>query len=184
MTGRSIGMVELTSIAAGYLAADTMLKAGDVELVLARSICSGKYMVLVAGELGAVQASVEAGAEAASGCLVAELVLPNVHDGVLRALGPSSLEAEQQGSLGILESFHVAALLEAADAAAKAADVSLREIRLAMALGGKAFATMTGDVGAVQAAVAAGRQVLSEAGVLVEAVVIPRPHSDLQREIV
>jgi microcompartment protein CcmL/EutN len=50
----------------------------------------------------------------------------------------------------------VASLIEGADAAVKAANVELIEIRLAMALGGKAFVTMTGNVAAVQSAVDAG----------------------------
>src|ERR1035438_8501325 len=57
MAKNSIGMVELGSIAAGYQVCDAMLKAAEVELVLARSICSGKYMVMVRGEVGAVQAA-------------------------------------------------------------------------------------------------------------------------------
>ena len=88
------------------------------------------------------------------------------------------------GALGILESFTVSSLLEGADAAVKAGNVQLLEIRLAMALGGKAFCTMTGDVAAVQAAVEAGQQVIAESGMLVNAVVIPRPHPDAYREIV
>ena len=91
---------------------------------------------------------------------------------------------QADGALGILESFNIATMIEAADAAAKAANVTLLELRLAMALGGKAFCTMTGDVASVQAAVAAGRQVISDAGVLVYAVVISRPHPDAYREIV
>jgi microcompartment protein CcmL/EutN len=88
------------------------------------------------------------------------------------------------GALGIIESFNVATLLQAADAAAKRASVQLLEIRLAMALGGKAFVTMTGDVASVQDAVAAGRKVIADAGMLVNAVVISRPHPDVYREMV
>jgi len=44
MNEKSIGLIELSSIAAGFLVADTMLKAGNVRLLLSRSICSGKYM--------------------------------------------------------------------------------------------------------------------------------------------
>jgi microcompartment protein CcmL/EutN len=91
---------------------------------------------------------------------------------------------QPNGALGIIESFNVATLVRAADAAAKAANVQLLEIRLAMALGGKAFVTMTGDVGSVQASVAAGRAVLAEAGVLVNSVVISRPHPDVYREVI
>ena len=59
-------------------------------------------------------------------------------------------------ALGIVESFSVASLIEGADAAVKTANVELIEIRLAMALGGKAFVTLTGDVAAVESAVDAG----------------------------
>lgn len=183
MNEKSVGLIELSSVAAGFQAADTMLKAGHVRLLLSRSICSGKYMVLLAGETAAVQSAVEAGAAAANGCLIDQFVIPNVHPDVLVALGRTQ-SGEPQGALGILEAFNVATLIQAADAAAKAAAVTLLEIRLAMALGGKAFVTLTGDLGAVQAAVAAGRRVIADAGVLVNAVVISRPHPDVYRELV
>jgi microcompartment protein CcmL/EutN len=75
-----------------------------------------------------------------------------------------SSKVEVLNALGIVESFSVAALIEGADAAVKAANVQLIEIRLAMALGGKAFVTMTGDVAAVQASVDAAAQVVGRRG--------------------
>jgi microcompartment protein CcmL/EutN len=183
MSERSIGLIELSSVAAGFQVADTMLKAGNVRLLLSRSICSGKYMVLIGGDTAAVQSAVAAGAEVAGGCLIDDFVVPNVHQDVIAALGRTQ-PVQPDGALGILESFNVATLIVAADAAAKAAAVTLQEIRLAMALGGKAFCTMTGDVGSVEAAVAAGRRVIADAGVLVNAVVISRPHPDVYRELV
>lgn len=183
MIEKSIGLIELSSIAAGFLVADTMLKAGNVRLLLSRSICSGKYMVLIGGDTAAVEAAVAAGAEAANGCLIDRFVISNVHPDVFVALGRTQ-PVEPNGALGILESFNVANLVQAADAAAKSASVTLLEVRLAMALGGKAFCTMTGDVASVQAAVAAGRQVIADAGLLVNAVVISRPHADVYREVI
>jgi microcompartment protein CcmL/EutN len=183
MNERSIGLIELSSVAAGFEVADTMLKAGNVRLILSRSICSGKYMVLIGGETAAVQSAVSAGADAANGCLIDQFVIPNVHADVFTALGRTT-PVEPTGALGILESFNVAALIQGADAAAKAAAVTLLEIRLAMALGGKAFCTLTGDVGSVQSAIAAGRQVIAGAGVLVNAVVLSRPHPDVYREVI
>lgn len=183
MAEKSIGLIELSSIAAGFEVADTMLKAGNVRLLLSRSICSGKYMVLIGGETAGVEAAIAAGAEAASGCLIDSLVIANLHPDVFIAIGRTQ-PVQPNGALGIIESFNVATLVRAADAAAKAADVQLLEIRLAMALGGKAFVTMTGDVGSVQASVAAGRAVLAEAGVLVNALVISRPHPDVYREVI
>lgn len=183
MTEKSVGLIELSSVVAGFLVADGMLKAGAVRLLLSRSICSGKYMVLVAGNPSDVESAVAAGREAAHGCLIDSFVLANIHPDVVAALGRTEV-APPDGALGILESFNVATLIRAADAAAKAAQVRLLEVRAAMALGGKAFVTMTGDVAAVQAAVAAGRALIAEAGVLVNAAVIARPHPDVYREIV
>ena len=183
MPDKSIGLIELSSVAAGFEVADTMLKAGTVRLILSRSICSGKYMVLIGGETASVQAAVEAGTQVANGCLIDSFVIPNVHPDVFVALGRTQ-PVEPTGALGILESFNVATLIQGADAAAKAAAVQLLEIRLAMALGGKAFVTMTGDVASVQAAMAAGRQVIGDAGVLVNAVILSRPHPDVYREVI
>lgn len=183
MNEKSLGLVELTSVAAGFQCADAMLKAGNVRLLLSRSICSGKFMVLVGGDAAGAQAAVTAAEEAAAGCLIDRFVIPNIHPDVVAAIGRSA-SPPPEGALGILEAFSIASLIEAADAAVKAADVKLLEVRLAMALGGKAFCTLTGSVGAVQAAVDAGRRVLEEAGTLVNAVVLSRPHPDVYRELI
>ena len=183
MTKNSIGLIELGSIAAGFEVADAMLKAADVEILLARSICSGKYMVLIGGDVAAVKASVEAGTTIGRGSIIDTFVIPNVHDSVFPAISGGT-KVETFNALGIIESFSVTSLIEAADAAVKAAAVELIEIRLAMALGGKAFCTMTGDVAAVKAAVDAGGAVVAAKGLLVNKVVIPSPRRELLSEIV
>jgi len=75
-------------------------------------------------------------------------------------------------------------LIEAADAAVKAAHVNLLEIRLAMALGGKAFVSLTGSVAAVRSAVEAGAAVVSAKGLLTNKVVIPQPRPELLSEMI
>jgi len=183
MTANSIGLIELTSIAAGFQVTDAMLKAASVEVMLSRSICSGKYMVMVRGEVGAVEASVAAGVNAGHFSVIDSFVIPNLHEGVFPAIaGAAKVEALE--ALGILESFSVAALIEGADAAVKAAAVQLIEIRLAMALGGKAFVTLTGDVAAVESAIDAGAAVVGAKGMLVNKVVIPRPRPELLNEMI
>ena len=61
----AIGMVEFSSIARGIYAADQMVKISEVEIVTAQTICPGKYIALVEGDVAAVRSSVEAGAAAA-----------------------------------------------------------------------------------------------------------------------
>ena len=179
----AVGLIELNSIAAGFYVTDAMLKAAEVELLVARSICSGKYMVIIGGKVAAVQSSVEIGQESWEEAVIDTMVIPNVHASVFPAIAGSS-QPENLGALGILEAFSVASLIEGADAAVKAAKVELIEVRLAMALGGKAFATMTGNVAAVQAAIDAGAVMIGMKGLLVNKVVIASPSPQLYKEYI
>ncbi|MFZ5643450.1 MAG: BMC domain-containing protein [Bacillota bacterium] len=179
---QAIGLVEFNSIARGIGAADAMVKTAMVELLAARPVCPGKYMALVSGDVAAVQSAVRAGVQAGGQAVVDEFVLPNVHPSVFPAISATS-EVEKIQALGIIETFTVASLIIAADACAKAAEVDLIEIRLGSGIGGKSFVTMTGDVAAVKAAVEAGSEKASAAGLLVEWVVIPSPGGQLKKAI-
>jgi len=78
----AVGMIETRGLTASIQAADAMLKSADVELVGTEKIGSGLITIIVKGEVGAVKAAVEAGAEAASrlGELVAVHVIARPHD--------------------------------------------------------------------------------------------------------
>ncbi len=179
----SMGLIELGSIAGGFQVTDAMLKAADVELVLARTICSGKYMVVVRGDTAAVEAAVQTGVRVGDFSVIDTFLIPNVHESIFPAISGIT-RADKMEALGIIESFSVASLVEGADAMAKAANVRLVEVRLAMALGGKAFATCTGSVAAVQAAVDSGARKIAEKGLLVNKVVIAQPRSELHTEMI
>ncbi|MEE9431667.1 MAG: BMC domain-containing protein, partial [Melioribacteraceae bacterium] len=178
-----IGLLELTSIAAGMQSADIMLKTSAVELIISRSICSGKYMVLIGGDVAAVQSAIDTAADQIEFAVIDSFVIPRVHPDIFPALSGHS-GVENLEALGIIESFSVASLIEGADAAVKASSVRLIEIRLAMALGGKAFCTLTGEVAAVQAAVDAGSKSISDKGLLVNKVVIAQPRKELMSEMI
>ena len=181
----TLGLLELTSIGIGYRAQDAMLKAADVDLLLARSICSGKYLIAVAGDVASVQASVESGAAVAEGALIERRVVSRLHPAVFPAISMAvDLSADQFEALGIIETFSASTIVEVADAAVKAANVKLFRVHLAMAVGGKGFALFTGDISSVEAAVAAAAPVAGAEGMLVSAVVIPSPRRELFREYI
>lgn len=183
MAKNSIGLIELGSIAAGFQVCDAMLKAADVELVLARTICSGKYMVLIRGGVAAVESAVQAGSRTGDFSIIDKFLIPNVHEDIFPAISGIT-KVDHLEALGIIESFSVASLIEGADAMAKTAKVKLIEVRLAMALGGKAFASVTGSVAAVTSAVEAGAQAIARKGLLVNKVVIPQPRPELLNEMI
>lgn len=177
---QAIGAIELSSIGIGYKIEDEMLKAASVDLLIARTICSGKYLIIVGGSVSNVEAAVQAGLASAGEAIIDQLVIPNVHESVFPALGQSvTLNGDQTGALGVIETFSGVSVLAAADLAAKSARVTLFRIHVAMALGGKGVLLMTGTVADVRAGVQAAADEVRQRGLLVSEVVIPRPEREL-----
>lgn len=171
----AIGMVELTSIARGIETCDYMVKAAQVDLLRSSTVCPGKYMIIVGGETGDVRAAMAEGIKRGSELVVDTLMLPNVHEQLIPAISMTN-QVDVRGAVGVLEFYSIASAIIAADVAAKAANITLIEVRTGYAIGGKGFVTLTGDVGAVRAAVEAARK---DAELLVETTVIPRPDKKL-----
>jgi len=177
---KAIGAFELSSIGVGYKVEDKSLKAASVELLIARTICSGKYLIVFGGGVSDVEAAIAAGLNAAGEALIDHLLIPNVHPTVFPALGQSVvLEDEDLGALGVVETFSGVSILAAADTAAKAARIKLFRIHVAMALGGKGLCLMTGTVADVRAGVQAATEEARTRGLLVSEIVIPRPNREL-----
>ncbi len=72
----SIGLIEMGSIASGMQAADMMLKTSEVELVISRTICSGKYMTLIAGDVAAVNSAVSNAVDTIGFGVIDHFVIP------------------------------------------------------------------------------------------------------------
>ena len=180
----AIGILELSSIAVGYRAQDAMLKAARVDLLLARTICSGKYLIAICGDVASVTASVGTGAQEADGFVIEKRVISRVHPSVFPAIGGSVEAPAETGALGVVETFSASSIIDAADAAAKAANVLLLRIHLAMAIGGKGFMLLTGDVANVRAAVETGAAVAAAEGILVGSSVISAPSPEMFREYI
>ncbi len=86
---QALGMVETKGLIGAIEAADAMVKAANVTLVGKEKIGSGLVTVMVRGDVGAVKASVEAGAAAAKrvGELFSVHVIPSPHEDVEQLLG-------------------------------------------------------------------------------------------------
>ena len=178
----AIGAVETSSIAQGVVTGDAMVKTAEVSLLQATTLTPGKYWVLIGGEVATVRASMKRGIEVAAETLLDSLFIPQLHEQVLPALGGTTA-ARDDDALGVIETLTAASAIEAADAAAKAAAVTLRDVRLSNGIGGKGVVYLTGDVSSVQAAVEAGRALALKKSLLARAVVIPRLHNQLRQRM-
>ena len=179
---KAIGMVEYKTVSKGIQAADLILKTAQVELLEAQTVCPGKYIVILTGDLSAVQASIEASRRKFEEDLIDSFVLGNPHEAIFSAIYGSN-DIEEVKALGIVETFSAASIIVAADEAAKTSIVNLIELRIARGMCGKSYFLLTGDVAAVEAAVEKAKRALDETGMLLDASVIPNPDKKLWESI-
>lgn len=81
MSSQAIGMIETKGYVAALAAADAMVKAANVVITSREDVGDGLVAVIVKGDVGAVKAATEAGAEIAGqvGDLIAVHVIPRPH---------------------------------------------------------------------------------------------------------
>ena len=179
---KAIGMVEYKTVSSGIQAADLMIKTADVTIIEAQTVCPGKYIVLITGDLSAVNASVEASKVQFGEHLVDSFVLGNPHESIFPAIyGATTIEDAK--ALGVMETYSAASMIVAADAAAKTSLVDLIELRLCRGMCGKSYMMLTGDVAAVQAAIARAKAEAGDDGMLIDSSVIPNPDARLWQSI-
>lgn len=174
----ALALIELSSIGRGIRVLDAVAKKADVRVHTATPVSSGKYLLVFTGNVSEVEESLAGGLAAGGTTVIHKLLLPNVHVGVVAAMA-GRVEANDVDALAIVELLSLATTVSAADAAAKAAAVTLLEIRLGQGIGGKGFFTLTGSQADVEAAVAAATAIADRDGFLAGVEVIPRPHLDL-----
>jgi microcompartment protein CcmL/EutN len=138
--------------------------------------------VLIHGEVAAVTSSVKAGVKVGGSHVIEKTVIPRIHPQVIEAINLATPMYERN-ALGILEFFSVTSAIMGADAAVKAAEINLIEVRLGTGIGGKSFVTFTGEVAAVSESCKAGAAAGGSNGMLVDSVVIPSPREEIFRAV-
>jgi microcompartment protein CcmL/EutN len=179
---RSIGVVEFKSIAAGINAVDIIVKASQVKIIDAKTICPGKYYIIFSGMVSAVKNSLLIIEGESGDFIIDSVVIPNVYEQIFAGLTGTS-EITKPQSIGVIETLTSPSIIWAADAAIKATDIDIVEVRIARAIGGKNICVINGALSDVTESIKAGIQYPQEKGFLVDSEIIAAPHEDLYRAI-
>lgn len=178
----ALALFEFSSIGRGARVVDDITKKAPIEIHTARPVSSGKYLLIFMGAVGPVEESFKEGLAVGGAAVVNKLFLPQVHDDVIAALREKlEIDPKEVDALAIVESTSMSTTVGAADAAAKAAEVRIMEIRLGQGIGGKGFFTLTGSHADVQAAVSAAVEVAEREKTLLAVEIIPRPSPEAIR---
>lgn len=179
---KALGMIEFKTVSAGVTAADSMVKTAAVQLMEAQVVCPGKYIALITGDLSAVDAAVANAKMQYGEQLIDSFVLGNPHEGIFPAIYGTT-HVEHISSLGVLETFDAAAIIVAADVAAKTSEVELIELRIAKGMCGKSYLFLCGEVSAVEAAISRAKASVSEGGMFLDSTVIAHPDEQICKSI-
>ncbi len=179
---RAIGMIEYKTVSAGITATDIMVKTSDVDIIEAQTVCPGKYIAIITGELSAVRAAVDNAKTTFELQYIDSFVLGNPDESIFPAI-TGTTNVNSINSLGVIETFDASQIIVAADNAVKTAEVKLIEIRLARGMCGKSYAIITGEVAAVDAAIERAKDAVMQSGMLLDSTVIARPDAKLIEKI-
>lgn len=179
---KAIGMVEYKTVSAGVVAADAMVKTSEISVIEAQTVCPGKYIVIITGDLSAVNAAVDTAKVSHGAQLIGSFVLGNPHESIFPAIYGAT-EIENISALGILETYDASSIIVAADEAAKTAIVDLIELRIARGMCGKSYLMLTGEVAAVEAAIERAKSAVAEEGMYLDSSVIANPDDQICRSI-
>ena len=182
-TMKAIGMVEYKTVSTCIKAADLIVKTADVELIQAQTVCPGKFIILFTGDLSAIRVSVDAAQNTYPESLIDSFVLGNPHESLFKAL-TCTAEIDNVQALGVIETFTGAAAIVAADHAAKTAEVTVFEIRVARGMCGKSYVLLTGSVAAVTEAVESSVALIKEEGLMLDYAVIPSPSKEFVKTLI
>jgi microcompartment protein CcmL/EutN len=172
----ALALLEIDGMPRAIRAQDAALKRAPVIVLTCAPVSPGKAVVVLAGEVAAVEESL-AEARAVVGSRLVDLVfLPGVHPGVIASLRGVRHERTRE-ALAVLELSTLAATVLSADAALKTAQVTLGRMHLASGFGGKGFFTLWGEQAEVEAGVAAALDVAGER--VLDHEVIFAPHDEL-----
>ncbi len=179
---KAIGMVEYKTVSSGVMAADAMVKTSEVDIIEAQTVCPGKYIAIISGDLSSVNAAVAAAKKCHEEHLINSFVLGNPHESIFPAIYGAA-DIGKISALGILETYDAASIIVAADVAAKTAIVDLIELRIARGMCGKSYMMLTGEVAAVEAAIERARKEIGPDGLYLDSSVIAHPDEKIWRAI-
>jgi bacterial microcompartment shell protein len=175
----ALSLIEFASIAAGTRAVDALIKKAPVKVERMGTLQPGKLAVLFSGNVASVEQSHTEAVRVGGPAVADQMLLAHVHADVYRAaLG--RVGTWTGDTLGIIECSSMAAVVVAADAAVKGAEVRVVRIRLGDELGGKGVAHFVGEQHDVEAALEIGTARVRGPERIVMASMTPRMDEELR----
>jgi microcompartment protein CcmL/EutN len=160
--GPAVAMLDLAAVPPGLHALDALAKEAEITVLSAGTVQNGRYLILFAGEVEAVQRAFDRAVAVTGAALNDSVLLPHAEARIVPAIQTGVVRWPAPGdTLGVVQNGTTPTLLAAVDAALKGAHVELVELRIADGLGGQGVASLWGESYDVEAARALAEQALA-----------------------
>lgn len=180
---KSIGSLEFKSICKGIEISNEILKQNNIEILYAKSICPGKFIIIFSGDSQDIKEAVELGISLGENYVVENFIINKVHNQIIDGLKNKYENKNTDGlCVGVMETTKVCPGIKALDCALKSSDVSLLKIQLAFAIGGKFVFLISGSVSSVENAIYNSKSILDEKEI-VNTAIMPFVHNELIEKI-
>lgn len=176
----NIAVIEFKSISKGIAVTDEMLKSAEVNLVLASTLCPGKYLTVLEGEVSAVENAVRTADRLGGRHVFSSEVISGINSEVIRAIG-GKLASAPLGSMAVIEGLQMSNLISSADRSVDSADVVFLDFRLGKGCGAVSFFVITGILSSVEEAVENATSYLGRCGSLIAYKIINNPDRQVIR---
>jgi microcompartment protein CcmL/EutN len=174
----NLGVIEFKSIARGIYTTDSMLKEAAVSLVLATTLCPGKYLTVVGGNVSAVEKAVSVAKNIGAKEVYSARSVNSINKAVTDAIG-GVVKRTIDDSISIIESQNMACMISAADISLDTAEVEIVELRLGKGCGANSFFIITGQLSAVEEATGKAVLFLQKEGSLIAFRIVKNPDRDI-----
>ncbi|MDR0670836.1 MAG: BMC domain-containing protein [Oscillospiraceae bacterium] len=157
---QAIYIVEYSSIPIGIYVLDRMVKHAPADILYAKPVCIGKFLIVVGGGVDDVREAQRAAASAQNAKALQQYLLTNAHSEILAHFrrAPGQKSAAGGPAVGILETRHAASGFYSLDAALKCGNVRLEHLWLGHFIGGKFCYVLRGQVADIHSAFVAAQK--------------------------
>ena len=175
---KSIGALEFRSISKGIEVSNEVVKKAFVEVSYLKSICPGKFFLIVNGDAGEVKEAIEFGEKLGEKYLVGSFIINSIHHDIINA--QKNIEDK---AIGIMETGKVSSGILALDKTLKSSEVNLVKLQLAFGIGGKLVYIVSGDLSSVENGMREGQAILQEKDII-NVSIIPFVHSEIAKNLI
>ncbi|MGL4571329.1 MAG: BMC domain-containing protein [Clostridium sp.] len=184
MMNKSIGSIEFRSISKGIEISNEIVKRCNVQVIYAKSICPGKFIIIISGDASEILDAVNYGLELDEKYVVDSFILNRVHNDIIDGLKSKYKTKNIEGlAIGIMETNTVCSGVQGLDKALKSADVTLVKIQLAFGIGGKLVYIVSGTLSSVEQSIITSTEYLESKNIVASSI-IPSPEVELIKQII